>query len=77
MPRRRGFRTEDYALAQRIEEVLNLPVGTAVPSKVCDAAETWALTKLRARAKLMWDKGWHDEARTLYTTCALLEEGTL
>lgn len=77
MPRRRGFKNEDYELAQAIDQVAGVPLGTSVPSESCDAAEKWALTKIRARAKVLWDAGYHSEASALYTTCQLIQDGDL
>lgn len=77
MPRRKGFSNEDYELAQDIDRALNLELGTAIPSKVCDAAETWALFKIRKRAKQLWDAGQEIQAAALFNACALLESGEL
>ena len=77
MPRRKGFSNEDYELAQNVDRALGLKLGTAIPSKVCDAAEEWALFKLRKRAKRLWDAGHEQHAVALYNTCDLLQSGEL
>ena len=58
---RTGFYTEDYALTQQIAEAVGVEPGKAVPSKVCDAAGTWAAVKVRklqnrAAANANWDQ---------------------
>jgi hypothetical protein len=77
MPRRKGFCQEDYDLALAVDKLHGLPDGSTVPSKACDIAEKWALVKMRKRAKIMYDAGYHDHAVAIYNTCALLEDGTL
>jgi len=75
MPRRQGFRAEDYELAQDIDRAVGVTLGTSIPSRVCDVAEKWALAKLRKRAKKLWDAGHYEHSRSLYNFCALLEAG--
>lgn len=77
MPRLKGFSDEDYTLAQEIDQAVGVTLGTSIPSRVCDAAEKWALTKMRKRAKKLWDAGHRDHAIALYNTCDLLQNGEL
>lgn len=75
MPRLKGFGGEDYTLAQDIDQALGLELGTAIPSRVCNAAEKWVLYKLRTEASNQRRLGYHDSAAALVNFADKLEKG--
>ena len=74
MPRLRGFRNEDYELAEEIRETTGYPIR---PSQACDAAEKWVLIKLRSRSQELRNLGWHDQANALNNFAYRLEMGEI
>ncbi len=72
MARSKGFRTEDYELAEAINDATN---GRLRPSEACDLAETWIVAKLRREIDAQNRLGSRDMAFALDVFLDKLKKG--